>query len=76
VYPLMLNVNVGLNIFELDAIAVRGSNGVNNAELSIKSTENWVCAITLLDAVRPFKSNMALKALIEASVVILGLAIW
>ena len=65
-------VKVGLKMLELDWIATRGSNGANNTDLSIKSTENSVWAVLKLTDVNPLTSNKALKALVEPSVVKLG----
>ena len=69
-------VKVGLKILEAEVVAVIGSNEVSKTDLSMKSTENYVCAAALLIVVSPVVSNSAVKALIEPSVVIFGLAMW
>jgi len=63
-----------MNRAELLWIAFIGEKDVNAYELFMKFIENWVCAKFLLEVVIPFASKRLLKALIEASVVRLGLA--
>jgi len=63
-----------LNAFEFIFIAVKGSNDDNNVDVAMKSTENYVWAIILLEVVNPLLSYKELKPLIDASVVKLGLA--